>query len=76
MTNNTPDYDKFRNEMSKKDAIIEAQTKLIGMLEMANHIKEEMGYLQNHHYDYLCKVIDDFWKQEKMNVDAIEQLNK
>jgi hypothetical protein len=69
------DYQQFKNEMDKKDAIIEAQTKLMGMLEMATQVKEKMNHLPPIYHAHLCSVLDDIWKAEMMNVEAIEQLN-
>lgn len=69
------DYQQFRSAMEKKDAIIEAQTKLLGMLEMATQVKEKMRYLGPNTFAHLCSVLDDVWRQEMMNVEAIEQLN-
>lgn len=75
--NTIPNFDNFRNEMSKKDAIIEAQTKLLAMLEMAVEVKKYMAiYLNPSEFNHLCTALDDCWKKEQLNLEAIEQINK
>lgn len=70
------DYTQFHTELQKKDALIEAQTKLLGMLEMAKEVKIKMAHLHPIEWENLCTVLDDIWKAELMNVEAIEHLNK
>lgn len=69
------EYQQFRNEMEKKDAIIEAQARRLGMLEMATQVKKKINHFPPAQYAYLCSVLDDIWKAEMMNVEAIEHLN-
>lgn len=69
-------YENFHSELAKRNALIEAQKKLLAMLEMAVEVKKNLNHLPPIYFAHLCTALDDCWKKEQLNLEAIEQINK
>lgn len=70
------DFTDYTRERAKHDAIIHAQIKLLGMLEMSHEIKEKTDWMILEDRVRLYGIIDEIWKQEQVNCAAVKELNK
>lgn len=72
----TNEMEKFFSEFEKKNQIENSLHRLNAMLQMSAEVKKQMYYLQPHLFSDLCRVLDDCWKTESLNVEVVETLNK